>query len=662
MAKKLYRITSLTTDPNVMPDTRTLGAIAKAAKGPEDRYVGIVAETIRVQGGEPEESDEYRLLAEIRDRKASLSDEQGRLSTLFRRLDNLYYPESIAEQGGADHWPEGRKPGRTHISDNVYPVYVDIPASLQAVTPVENYIAAGSDDDERDAAGRAERLYFEWKDEDEFELKLHKACVIKALYGFTYAKVYWDRLEKRPTISIIDAPENLYVGWGSSQYDRMDWALYCYGLTPSAVEEDYDLKVGVYRGEKAWYPVVVGDHADPIYTIRPDLQRERNAPELELVEVYDYWYKKPVKGKRAEVWNCIYVGNRMVKNTRHPEYDDIPYVPIPNTYIPRSPYGRPELYDLEQMIREKDERLSEGAQMIHTVIEGQMWQLVGSEAPDDVPANAIPKPGKVAAPGPGNELKAIQPFIPQFALEEYLKRIDGEIEVISGLNELLVGRAPAAVLGSSKAIAALVANYEARIRMKRDLLYQARRRMWKIAAKVWERKDKDVREIIDGRYRLEIKPPELTPRDELEVAQMAINLVGSRIWTMERAMDRTGVEDPGEEKELIRNEQTDPTLNPAAVQAQASLLAAMGALQAQGIQPPGAPTPNQTANNARQTQRPPGGTQSLNGPENRGQTPAESVPANAAPGGASPVLAQTMVQGGKASGRIISQTEIGGGA
>lgn len=658
MPKRLYRIPAqITTDPNVLPDTRTLAAIAKAASGPESRYVGIVAEQIRAVGGNPQEEDEYRLLDEIRERKASLSSEQSRLTALFRRLDNLYYPENIAEQGGADHWPEGRKPGRTHISDNVYQVYVDIPASLQAVPPVENYVAEGPDDDEREAAARAERLYFAWKEDDEVELKMHRACVVKGLYGFTYAKVYWDRIEKRPTLSIIDSPENLYVGWGSSQYDRMDWALYCYGLTDDAIEEDYGLKVGHYQADGKWYPVVAGDHADPIYTIHPDLQRQRNAPEIELVEVYDYWYKKPVKGKRAEVWNCIYVGNRMVKNSRHPEYDDIPYVPIPNTYIPRSPYGRPELYDLEQMIREKDERLSAGGQMIHSVIEGQMWQLVGPDAPEDVPANAVPKPNKVATPGPGAELKALQPFVPQFALEEYLKRIDAEIEVISGLNELLIGRAPAAVLGSSKAIAALVANYEARIRMKRDLLYQARKRIWKVAAKVWERKSKDVRDIIDGRYRLEIKPPELTPRDELETAQMALNLVNGRIWTMERAMDRTGVEDPSDEKELIRSEQTDPTLNPAAVQAQASLLAAMASLQAQGVQPPGGPSPEQTANNARQTQRTPGGTQSLNGAENRGQTPPESVPGNA-----SPVLAQTMVQGGKASGRIIAQTEIGGGA
>jgi hypothetical protein len=118
---------------------------------------------------------------------------------------------------------------------------------------------------------------------------------------------------------------------------------------------------------------------------------------------------------------------------------------------------------------------------------------------------------------------------------------------------------------------------------------------------------------------------------------------------MERAMDRTGVEDPVDEKGLIRNEQTDPTLNPAAVQAQATLLSAMQAL---GQPAPGAegPTPEQSANATRQASPTPGGGESLNAPENAGQTVPGAAPSN--------VLAQTMTQGGESSGRILTQTQL----
>jgi hypothetical protein len=221
---------------------------------------------------------------------------------------------------------------------------------------------------------------------------------------------------------------------------------------------------------------------------------------------------------------------------------------------------------------------------------------------------------------------------------------------------MLRGRAGSQAFNSSKAITALVANYEARIRMKRDLLYQWRKRIWKVAAKVWERKDGDVKTIIDGRYRIDVKAPELTPRDELEIAQMATNLVAARIWSMERAMDRTGVEDPSDEKALVRSEQTDPTLNPAAVQAQATLLTAMQAL-GQPAPQAGAttgPTPEQSANASRQANQRGRGSPSLNAPENAANTPPGSQPANA-PGG---ILAQTLTQGGESSGRLLTQTQL----
>lgn len=654
----------VTNDPQILAMVKEFG-VAKTARPAIVAATEFSAAEIRANGGDPSEDEGYLLLDEIRRRKSMLESEQARLRSLFQRLDNLYYPETIQDKGGADHWPDGVAAGRVHVSVNNIPVYVDIPASLQAVVPVENYVPISSDDDDRDKVARAERLYFQWKDEDEFELKVHKACVVKGLYGFTFGKVMWDAKEKRPTVAVIESPENLYVGWGNSDYSRIDWTLYCYGLSPAAIREDYGLGVVPVQMDRTNYYayVTTGDHLDPIGSVYSDTiehGRAKSPYEQMQVEVYDYWYRKPVRKGKVEIWNAIYVGNRLVKNSRHAEFDDIPYIPLQNTFIPKSPYGRPELYDLEQLFREKDERITNAGQMIQSIIGGQMWQLVGPEAPDEVPANAMPKPNAVAAPGPGNEIRALQPFVPQFAIEDYIKRLDQELESGSGLNELLLGRAPATILGSSKAIAALVANYEARIRMKRDLLYQWRRRVWRMVAKVWEAKDGDVRRIIDGQYRIEVKPPELTPRDELENAQKAINLVQNRIWSAKRAMDATGVEDPEDETTIIRDEQTDPAMNPQAVLQQATLLSTFQQL---GVQPQQG-TVDQAQNAVRQLQRPAGGTSSLNGPENRANPPGEAMPANAqAPNGApagSAVL-QTMVNAQGAQGRVLTQTPLGEG-
>ena len=266
------------------------------------------------------------------------------------------------------------------------------------------------------------------------------------------------------------------------------------------------------------------------------------------------------------------------------------------------------------------------AQMIQSIVGGQMWQLVGPEAPDEVPPNALPKPGRVATPGPGNELRAIQPFIPSFQIEQYIGRIDRELAVATGLNDLLLGLAPAQVLGSSRAIAALIANYEARLAPKRKVFYQWMRQVWEMCARIWEIKNPAVAEIIGGQYRIDIVAPELTPRDTLELASTAINLVQNRLWSAERAMDRVGVEDPIGEKDLIRDEQTDATLNPAAVATMSQVMQQMAMMQQQQA----VMSQEQAANAQRTMQQGVPGSQSLNQPENQAQLPPEALPANAA--------------------------------
>ena len=631
---------------NIKPDIKKLRAEESAAlKMLESYLVG------REQA--PSNTEEYLLLSEILGRKQLVDPEQNRLRALFRRMDNLYHPQTMT-LGGADHWaddPSARLAGRAHVSVNVHHAYVQIPASLQAVRPIVNYVPTGQRAEDRQAAQLREQLYFRWWDANEMDLLHESATLLKELYGHTAGKVYWDPIDKMPKVSVIERPENLYLGFGNSDYNRLDWALYTYGMSPQAIQEDYSLDViPVKQGEK-WFPYTTrGTHADPIGNIwansweRNPLRRE-TAYEQMQIEVYDYWYKVPQgEGRAPLVYNAIFVGNSMVKNDAHPEYGgQIPYVHLPNDKIPGSPYGKPALYDSEQLLREKDERVTAMAQMIQSVVGGQMWQLTGADAPDEVPPNALPKPGRIAAPGPGNRIESITPFIPNFQIEQYIQRVDRELTVATGLNDLLLGLAPAQVLGSSRAIAALIANYESRLAPKRKVFYSWMKKVWEMSARIWEAKDKQVALLLAGEYRIEIVPPELTPRDTLELASTAINLVQNRLWSSERAMDRVGVEDPIGEKELIRDEQTDATLNPAAVMTmtqvmgtfkqmqqqdqqaqQAQQVASQQQVQAQMMQ-----AQAQSQNAQRSLNPGVSGSQSLNQPENQAQVPAAALPSNA---------------------------------
>ena len=649
-------------DPSITVRNRTSTKIKpnfeRLALG-EQASLKMLQSSLSGQGINPQENEEHLLLQEILARKQLVEPEQNRLRALFRRMDNLYHPETVT-LGGADHWaddPSARLSGRAHVSVNIHHAYVQIPASIQAVRPVVNYVPTGVEQADREAAQLREKLYFRWWDANEMDLVHENAALLKELYGHTSAKVYWDPIDKLPKVSVIERPENLYLGFGNSDYSRMDWALYCYGMSPQAVQEDYGVDViPVKQGDKYFPYTTRGTHDDPIGNVwsntfeRNPLRRE-TAYEQMQVEVYDYWYKVPsAPGKAPVVYNAIFVGNTLVKNDAHPEYQGrLPYIHLPNGKIPGSPYGKPALYDAEQLLREKDERVTAMAQMIQSVVGGQMWQLVGPEAPDEVSANALPKPGRVATPGPGNELRAIQPFIPNFQIEQYIQRVDRELTVATGLNDLLLGLAPESVLGSSRAIAALIANYEARLAPKRKVFYTWMRNVWELCARIWEFKDPAISEIIAGEYRIEVVPPELTPRDTLELASTAINLVQNRIWSAERAMDRVGVEDPVGEKDLIRSEQTDATLNPSAVATMTQVMGQMKQMQMQdqqaqqaeqqqamdqqAMQAQMAQQTAQAQNAARTLQQPVAGSQSLNQPENQSQVPPEALPANAQPGG-----------------------------
>src|SRR6187397_1881133 len=127
--------------------------------------------------GDEESAQRLKSIAQRMDSKRT---EVSRFQMMCSRWDNLYYPDTMTAFG-ADHWPGDPNlsiPGKADVSINVYPVYVDVPASLQSVPPVENI--APSDprmEANRELAASVERVYFAWKDAVDFETKNHKAAV-----------------------------------------------------------------------------------------------------------------------------------------------------------------------------------------------------------------------------------------------------------------------------------------------------------------------------------------------------------------------------------------------------------------------------------------------------------------------------------------------------
>ncbi|MES4792313.1 MAG: hypothetical protein C4321_04405, partial [Chloroflexota bacterium] len=493
---------------------------------------------------------------------------------------------------GADLWPDdpsATTPGRSHVSINTPAVYVVVPAALQAYPPIENILAAEDTDEAREAASALERVRRAWKNEEEWQLKRHKAATVRALYGRTAAYVYYDPAKKRPCADIIQNPRNLWLGYRADDFEELEWAAYVSLLDPNAVVERYSAEIVARATPDGRIVPWVSVGSPPT-----DAHPEWNFGAAKI-EVWDYWYRKPARkrGKlgeptKMETWNVVIAGNAIVRGPYvYSEYDgDIPYIPLFNNFIPSTPTGRSELHDTEMLIREKMVRITSGSQMIAGATAGNYWQLVGPDAPSRVPPGIRPKLNEVVAPGAGNRIEPITPFIAQFQLEQFLGRLDRELAVISGLNDLLLGLAPIQALQSSKAINALLSQYEARLSISRQMFYSWERRTWDLILRVWAKKDRRIADLIAaGAGALELREPSLSPRDAMETAVRAANLVAAKLWSQARAMDAVGVEDTEAEQNLIREERTDATLFPESVQLMAQL---MSVLQSMGLgAPPG---------------------------------------------------------------------------
>ncbi len=626
---------------------------------------------------EAESGEELDLIRTLASRTESLRQEMDLFRETCDRFDKLYYAEDVTA-GGADLWatdPSATTPGRSHVSVNTPATYVDIPASLQSVDPIENMLATDTTEEARTAAAAFERVYVAWKAEEDWTLKFHKATTVKGLYGRTASRVYWDKNAEspHPRADVIEQPRNLYLGYKTDSYEEVEWAAYVTRWDPNALAAEYDLELAARDlGQEMVMPYIQGWSADSM----PSRSWLNFGPAR--IEVWDYWYRLRGKGSKMETWNAVVAGDAILQGpNKYPEYGgQIPYVPLFNTFIPGVPNGRPELWDMEQLIREKYEKITAGSQMIANGVAGDFWQLVGPEAPTRVPAGLKPKRNELVGPGPGNRIETITPFIAQFQLEQFLGRIDREMASVSGLNDLLLGLAPAQVLSSSKAINALIANYEARLSMRRKLLYAWRRRTWELVAKVWAAKDKTIAKLVKaGGGTLDIVDPSLSPRDEMETSARALNLTNGKLISQRTGMDMVGIDDPETEQQMIREERTDATMFPADVQIMAQLMAA---LQSLGLQVPGGVqkqaqgqmTSGQTDLRAALGTATPNNTTSSQLAGDQGMTPAIPGAPEAAGGAPAPFaqgpapaqqapLMQQTLSAGQTKGKIISQMQLG---
>ena len=247
---------------------------------------------LKLAGADPE----MMLQRELAARLSALATEQSTFKRWADRFDELYFTTTFSDWG-ADLWADDASattPGRSHISINTPHVYVDVPAALQAVAPIENMLATEDSPKARNAANAMERIRKAWKVEEKWQLKRHKAITVKALYGRTASFVYYDRAVKRACASVTQNPRNLWLGYKDDDYEQIEWAAHVTLMDPNAVTERYSAEVSAkMMPEGMVVPWVIGSGGVVVDQPHPELTFGGAK-----IEVWDYWYRRPA-GRRG---------------------------------------------------------------------------------------------------------------------------------------------------------------------------------------------------------------------------------------------------------------------------------------------------------------------------------------------------------------------------
>lgn len=520
-----------------------------------------------------------RIEQDARTRYASSESYQAQLISKYRRYHRYYQPRLEGDQ-----WPEDKelRPGKIHVTVNVCKAAVDVEARLTSILPRVTCPQSHLEEDERLRAEAAEQLVLTWLELSGWDVWMPDLCKVKCAYGKAVLKPFWDDDLKRPDVYLIENPANLRIGWATSDFRRMDWALYEYAISPAEAMRQYP-RVRIMPPERSGQPprVVVGsDHADPLEQKGVGDQwattyREPSEYEQGHVKVWDYWYKDP----DGTVQNCILVGGVLAEGPfAHREMPDLPYIVIENDHEPGSPEGVSSLDALIDIQIEMNRLVSHGLQHVADDVD-PAWYATGPSA-DTIPPGTVPKAGEIIGAGE-NRIELIPKGTNTFPIKDMLSELWNEFHRVSGLPEILFGQVPGADV-SGRAIAIQIEAAANRLDPRRRRLYQGLRDLivfWTIMA---ERKNPkvdaaqteegdtlkaSVGDMVRGFRRWKIIAPEITPRDAFEQAQNQINLVNARLTSRAEAMDQVGIESPEAMKGAIRDEQMDPMLNPEAVQA-----------------------------------------------------------------------------------------------
>ena len=507
-----------------------------------------------------------------------------------RLISNYYQRHHWYAPMYGDQWPEDAaiRPGKIHITANIVKPAVDVSGRLEGMLPRVALIPDGLDDYDRKRAEVSQKIHMRLLEASDWGDWLQTLTKTKALYGKGIMKVFWNKVDGRPDVKVLENPANLRLGYGSSDFMVLDWAIYESSISPiEAMRRFPDITVVPNKDDASLLVIRASDHSDPLDQIPIDsestvsiVQLHRPVPylpsdyERKQVRHWDFWYRD----EKSVVHNAQLINGVLAKDIAiHKELLDIPYIVVEHDHEPGTPEGMSMVDEIRDLQIEWNRALSHWAQLIADEID-PAWQITGENA-DSVPDGVIPRGGEVIAAGAGNKIEPIVKPVNQMPVQTLMAEFWQTYNRITGLSEIQFGQAN----GTQTTGRSLAVQVEAalnRIDPRRQLLYRGLKRLlvfWTHMLVVQnpkiefegldtEAETHRIGPVVEGLTRWRITAPEPTPKDAIENTTNELNKVNGKLSSLKTAMHQLGIDDPDAEIALIEEERSNAHVFPGEVQ------------------------------------------------------------------------------------------------
>lgn len=393
---------------------------------------------------------------------------------------------------------------------------------------------------------------------------------VGSAYGTTVYKMWLDKNEGKIRLSLLESPQNFYVGWSDSDFRERDWNAYVYQISESSAYSKYGdkLKEGEsfsqsIEGQPFTSYVAVDQNSLVNDNTSQDTRTDRPmVTVVDFVGILPEWsYEngkfKKVKRGQEKPFCCYVVGKRIVRAYSEDKYLPRYYV-IRNLEEPRRAWGRSDVSDEMIQINQTMIQVMSTWTTLYEKEVSPVYMAKGFEG-QQIPKRERLRPTFIPM-APEQDIQLLSPST-AFTGEstQLIQELKDNYMRVSGIPRIMFDdstinpNSNQALMTTMKGLIDIVEDKQARWE---PVLIE----MFTEALNLSTHLVKELKGAIEEEdWFLKVEWPSVLRREDATYQQMWLNLFNAGVISLETYYEKLGFADATEEIDRLRDELKDPT-------------------------------------------------------------------------------------------------------